>query len=65
MKVEEIRILSDVEIEKKIEECDLDLLKLGIRANSRQLVIHRELARVKKRVARLKTILRERKLGIR
>ncbi len=65
MKVEEIRILSDGEIEKKIEECDLDLLKLGIRATSRQLVNHRELARVKKRVARLKTILRERKLGIR
>ncbi len=65
MKAEEIRVLSDGEIEKKIEECDLELLKLGIRATSRQLVNHRELVRVKKRVARLKTILRERKLGIR
>jgi len=41
------------------------LLKLGIRAASRQLVNHRELVRVKKRVARMKTILRERNLGIR
>ena len=65
MKSEEIRVLSDGEIRKKIEECDLDLLKLGIRATSRQLVNHRELVRVKKRVARLKTILRERELGIR
>ena len=65
MKSEEIRVLSDGEIEKKIEEADLELLKLGIRAASRQLVNHRELVRVKKRVAQMKTILRERNLGIR
>ncbi len=65
MKSEEIRVLSDGEIQKKIEEADLELLKLGIRAASRQLVNHRELVRVKKRVARMKTILRERNLGIR
>jgi len=65
LKSEEIRVLSDGEIEKKIEEADLELLKLGIRAASRQLVNHRELVRVKKRVARMKTILRERNLGIR
>jgi large subunit ribosomal protein L29 len=65
LKVEEIRILSDGEIKQKIEEGDLELLKLGIRATSRQLVNHRELARVKKRLARLETILRERELGIR
>ena len=65
MKSEEIRVLSDGEIEKKIEEADLELLKLGIRVASRQLVNHRELVRVKKRVARMKTILRERNLGIR
>ena len=65
MKSEEIRILSDGEIQKKIEEADLELLKLGIRATSRQLVNHRELVRVKKNVAQMKTILRERNLGIR
>jgi large subunit ribosomal protein L29 len=58
-------VLSDGEIQKKIDEADLELLKLGIRATSRQLVNHRELVRVKKRVARMKTILRERNLGIR
>lgn len=65
MKSEEIRVLSDGEIQKKIEEADLELLKLGIRAASRQLVNHRELVRVKKNVAQMKTILRERNLGIR
>jgi large subunit ribosomal protein L29 len=65
LKSEEIRVLSDGEIQKKIDEADLELLKLGIRATSRQLVNHRELVRVKKRVARMKTILRERNLGIR
>ncbi|MBN1855372.1 MAG: 50S ribosomal protein L29 [Dehalococcoidia bacterium] len=65
MKVEEIRVLSDGEIKKKIEEADLELLNLGIRVASRQLVNHRELVIVKKRVARLKTVQRERELGIR
>jgi len=65
LKVEEIRVLSDEEIKKKVDESDLELLNLGIRVASRQLVNHRELVRVKRRVARFKTVLRERELGIR
>ncbi len=65
MKPEEVRMLSDVEIHKKLDEHDKELVDLSVRAASRQLVNHRELARVKKDVARLKTILKERELGIR
>jgi len=65
LKVEEIRILSDEEIKKRIEEADLELLNLGIRVASRQLINHRELLVVRKRMARFKTVLRERELGIR
>lgn len=65
MKVEEVRALSDAEIKTQIDESDLALVSLSVRVASRQLVNHRELANVKKRVARLKTVRRERELGIR
>lgn len=65
MKPEEIRILSDGEIRKKIDENDKELVNLSVRVASRQLVNHRELAKVKRDVARLNTILKEKELGIR
>ena len=65
MKAEEIRILSDGEIKKKIEEGDLKLVNLSIRVASRQLVNHSELKKTRRDVARMKTILKERELGIR
>jgi len=65
LKAEDIRALSDGEIRTKIEELDRELLTMSIQLASRQLVNHRELVKVKKDVARLKTILRERELGIR
>ncbi|MCK9357143.1 MAG: 50S ribosomal protein L29 [Dehalococcoidia bacterium] len=65
MKVEEVRALSDAEIKTQIDESDQALVSLSVRVASRQLVNHRELANVKKRVARLKTVRRERELGIR
>jgi len=65
LKTEEIRMLSDPEIKKKIDDADRELVDLSVRVASRQLVNHRELIKVKKRIARLKTVLRERELGIR
>ena len=52
-------------IKTQIDESDQALVSLSVRVASRQLVNHRELANVKKRVARLKTVRRERELGIR
>jgi large subunit ribosomal protein L29 len=65
LKAEDIRVLSDGEIRKKLDEHDKELVDLSVRAASRQLVNHSELAKVKRDFARLKTILRERELGIR
>ena len=65
MKAEEIRVLSEGEMRKKIDEFDKELVNLSVRVASRQLVNHRELLKVKRDVARLKTILKERELGIR
>jgi len=65
LKVEEVRMLADGEIRKKLDEYDKELVNLSVRAASRQLTNHRELVKVKRDVARLRTILKERELGIR
>ena len=65
MKVEEVRMLADGEIRQRLDEFDKELVNLSVRAASRQLSNHRQFARVKRDVARLKTILKERELGIR
>ena len=65
MKVEEIRVLSTEELAKQLEEAHQELFNLRFRLATRQLVNHREIPRVKKKIARLKTIIRERELGIR
>lgn len=65
MKVEEFRALSPEELAKQLEEAHQELFNLRFRLTTRQLVNHRELPMVKKKIARLKTIMKERELGIR
>ena len=64
MKVEEIRARSDEELAKQLEEAYQELFNLRFRAATRQLANHREIPRVKREIARLKTIIRERELDI-
>ena len=65
MKVQEIRALSTEELAKQLEATHRELFDLRFRLATKQLVNHREIPRVKKNIARLKTILSERELGIR
>ena len=65
MKVKEIRALSSEELAKQLEAAQQELFNLRFRLATRQLVNHREIPMVKKKIARLKTIMRERELGIR
>ncbi len=65
MKAKEIRALSPKELSKQLEATHRELFDLRFRLATKQLVNHREIPRVKKTVARLKTIMRERELGIR
>ncbi len=64
MKASEIRSLNTEELLKKLEEAHEELFNLRFRLATKQLGNHREIPRVKKRIARIKTILRERELGI-
>ena len=64
MKFEEIRALNLKELAKQLEETHQELFNLRFRLSTRQLVNHRELLRTKRKIAIIKTIMRERALGI-
>lgn len=64
MKIEEIRALSVEELAKQLEAAHQELFGLRFRLATKQLVNHREIPRVEKKIARLKTVMRERELGI-
>lgn len=63
MKLTEIKALGDAELHKKLEEAHQELFNLRFKLATRQLVNHREIHKVKLRIARLNTIIRERELG--
>ena len=65
LKIKEIRALSPDELAKQLEAAQQELFNLRFRLATRQLVNHREIPRVKRKIARLKTIMRERELSIR
>ena len=63
MKLTEIKALGDAELHKKLEEAHQELFNLRFKLATRQLVNHREIPKVKLRIARINTIIRERELG--
>ena len=60
---EEIRKLSDIDLAKELEEAHRRLFSVRLQTETRQLANHRELPRVRRQIARLKTIQRERELA--
>ena len=65
MKIEEIRALKPEALVKQLEAAHEEFFNLRFRLATKQLVNHREIRRVKKEIARVKTIIRERELAIR
>jgi len=65
LKLKEFRDLSSDDLKKQLEDTHQELFNLRFRLATKQLVNHREVRRVKRKIARLETLLKERKLGIR
>ena len=65
MKLDELKALSPDDQAKQLEEAHKELFNLRFRLATRQLVNHREIPKVKKKIARIKTLLRERELEAR
>ncbi len=62
MKAGDVRTLSSEELVKQLEAAHKELFELRFRLTTKQLVNHRQIRVVKKTIARLKTIMREREL---
>jgi large subunit ribosomal protein L29 len=62
-KTEEVRKLSDKDLAKELEEVYRRLISLRMQKMSQQLTNHRELPKLQRQIARLKTIRRERELA--
>jgi large subunit ribosomal protein L29 len=65
LKASEIRTLNNEELLTKLKEAQEELFNLRFRLATKQLGNHREIPEVKRRIARMETILKERELGIR
>ena len=65
LKLKEYRDLSADDLKKQLEDTHQELFNLRFRLATKQLVNHREVRRVKRKIARLETLLKERELGIR
>jgi large subunit ribosomal protein L29 len=62
VKIEEVRALSTPELTNKLDANRQELFNLRLKLTTKQLVNHREIPRVKKDIARMETILKERAL---
>ena len=64
-KTQDIRKLSEADLNKEVEETYRRLFSVRLQTLTRQLANHRELPKVRRQIARLKTIQRERELAAR
>lgn len=64
MRIGEIRKLNYPELKREIESSRQELFNLRFRAATRQLTNYRELNSVKKKIARLNTVIREMELSV-
>ncbi len=64
-KTQEIRKLSEADLAEELQEAHRRLFSLRLQRETRQLPNHRELPKVKRLIARLKTIQRERQMAAR
>lgn len=64
MRIQEIRAKSTPELQKELEEAYRELMNLRFRWATHQLDSHEEINKVRAKIARIKTVLRERELGI-
>ena len=64
-KAHELDELNDIDLESKLRESKEELFNLRFQAATGQLESHGRLRTVKKDIARIYTVVRERELGIR
>ena len=63
MRIDKIRALKPKELSRQLDDTYQELFNLRFRHATRQLANYTELCKVRKRIARIKTVMRERELG--
>jgi large subunit ribosomal protein L29 len=63
LKIQEIRALNAEELNKQLGEAYRELFNLRFRLATKQLINNHEIRNVRKRIARIKTIIREMELA--
>jgi large subunit ribosomal protein L29 len=63
-KLDDIRNLDIQGLQKQLEDARQELFNLRFRLSTKQLVNHREVRRVKRNIARIKTLIKEKELGV-
>ncbi len=61
--VKELRAVAHVELARRLEQTHEELFNLRFRHATRQLANYQEIPRIKRRIARLMTLMRERELS--
>ena len=64
VKVKEMRDMTDAELRKKLADTKDELFRLRFQSATGQLDNPMRIQEVRRRIARLKTVIRERELGI-
>ena len=62
MRVSDVRDLSDSDVTKELERSQRELMNLRFRLATKQLANTSEMGRIKKTIARLQTVIKEREL---
>lgn len=63
MKIDKVRALGPNELGKQLDDAYQELFNLRFRHATRQLANYSEITAVKRKIARMKTVMRERELG--
>ena len=63
MEIDDIRAMSDEEVQQELDDTHRALMNLRFRAATMQLANVSEIRKARKRIARIKTVIRERQLA--
>ena len=63
MEIDDLRALTEQELEKELEDTHRELMNLRFRSATMQLANVREIRKARKRIARILTLQRERELA--
>lgn len=63
MHISELRKMNYTELKKELESAHRELFNLRFRVSTKQITNYREITAVKKKIARIKTLMREYELS--